>query len=109
MLYPLSYERLGREFTRIEPPSIFVELRVTPAERHHDELVRRLTEHCKDGCYPPQTRSSAVAIGEATLALLFPHLSTTSGGDTAHVATAIEDVRRLVRDFQQLLQPVYPN
>ncbi len=80
-----------------------------PAEREHDSLIARLTEDCDKACFPPQTRASAVSIGESSLALLFPHLSTTSGADGPHIAAAIETLRRQVREFQQLLEPMFPN
>ena len=80
-----------------------------PSDRQHEALIERLSENREKANFPPQTRARAVTIGEAALALLFPHLATAAGGDQCHIAAQAEGLRHALLEFQELLAPIFPN
>lgn len=86
-----------------------VERSVSSHDRQYEALVARLTADREKACFPPQTRSRAVTIGELALALLFPHLANTAGGDDCHTLAQAEALHRVLSEFQELLIAIYPN
>ena len=82
---------------------------MSPHDRKYEKLIERLSADREKACFPPQTRSRAVKIGESALALLFPHLANTAGGDECHTVAQAEALHRSLRDFQELLVSIYPN
>ncbi|MHB8636272.1 MAG: serine O-acetyltransferase EpsC [Fimbriimonadaceae bacterium] len=79
-----------------------------PRSHPYEALVERKGAEQATACFPPQTRPKAAAIGESTLALLFPHLANALGGDDAHLVAQAEALRNAVIEYQELLAPIYP-
>ena len=68
-----------------------------------DTSVLQLMKFRRERCFPVRIRRLAREIGEATLALLFPHFSDSLPCDEAMLAAEVDSLRKQLSEIQRLL------